>query len=215
MDFNRIDEVLNTAEEEYLLNVVEPPKRAHVNKDGILHSKRGESFKVLDEGQTAPHSSQRILEYIKTVGWNLDFYTNSGSLKAGGFQWCGAFMAYCFKSVGLKKEIRVKTCPSTYRLYRDFQGTPRSIDLNDIQAGDVVVVGKKGSRAWGSHITIVTEVEETHVQTIEGNAHGISGGGQWMEGVIKRKRPFKKHAKKGESYVQFAYRFLDEDFEDA
>ena len=55
----------------------------------------------------------------------------------GDFAWCGAFAAYCWSS--LKLDIRKRTFPSTYRLWRDWQS--RRIPTAGMRPGDIVVVG--------------------------------------------------------------------------
>ena len=206
---------------EWSHDISEPPRGHFVGRDGMLYKKRGDSytdassFRRADPRQSQAVTARRIISYIEDgLGWSKSFYTNNGNINKGGFQWCGAFMAFCFAQTGLAEDIRKSHCASTYRLFAFCKGTPRSVPLDSIQAGDVVVVGKKGSKRWGSHITLCTQVNEEEIETIEGNAHGWSGGGKWVEGVVKRKRPFKEYAEKGESYIMHAYRWLEEDFEE-
>jgi hypothetical protein len=89
------------------------------------------------------------------------------------------------------------------------------VSLDDVRAGDVLVVGKKGAKKWGSHITLCTSLSITdgYAETVEGNAHGTLGTGGWGEGVVRRRRPFARVAKEGEAYIMHAYRWLPEDFE--
>ena len=197
---------------EHSRGVMEPPRGAYVDDCGNLLKKQGGGYVALDPHQDKPHSSMRVFAYIREgLGWAKDTpYLNTGKLELGGFEWCGAFMAYCYAA--LKPEIRKQHCASTYRLLAWCEGTPRKVALNAIQAGDVVVVGKATSKRWGAHITICESVEDGYVRTIEGNGHGTLGTGEWGEGVVRRRRPFKAQAAPADSYVMHAYRFLPEDF---
>lgn len=192
--------------------VMEPPRGAYVNDAGTLLKKQGTGFVVLDPHQDKPHSARRIFAYVREgLGWPLAGpYMNTGKLDLGGFEWCGAFMAYCYQA--LKPEIRKQHCASTYRLLTWCEGTPRKVALDAIQPGDVVVVGKATSKRWGAHITICESVEQGYIRTVEGNGHGSLGSGEWGEGVVRRRRPFKANAAPTDSYVMHAYRFLPEDF---
>lgn len=200
---------------EHSLGCMEPPRGAYVDDTGTLLAKKGDKYTALDPQQSKPHSSLRIFAFIREgLGWPKDTpYMNTGKLELGGFEWCGAFMAYCYQA--LKREIRHKHCASTYRLFAFCSGTPRKVSLDDVRAGDVLVVGKKGAKKWGSHITLCTSLSITdgYAETVEGNAHGTLGTGGWGEGVVRRRRPFARVAKEGEAYIMHAYRWLPEDFE--
>lgn len=196
--------------------IMEPPRGVYVNQQGtLLKLKRGDYVEV-DPSQDQPSASKYIIEYIEEgLHWPRTVpYRNTGKLPQG-FEWCGAFAAYCFRSVGLDRDIRHKHMASTFRLYDFCKGTPRKIELDQIQEGDVVVVGRRGSRAWGSHITICEERLPHGVLTVEGNAHGRLFSGSWGEGVIRRERPFFEHSntKKNESYIMHAYRWLWQDYD--
>lgn len=211
---NRVSRCLDRAFEEHERIVAEPPRGYWVDREGtILRQPTVGKFLTARSHQSSAHNSHHIIKYVEDgLGWKLDKpYCNSANLKRGGFSWCGAFQAYC--DIWLKREIRKKVMPSTYRLYEFCVGTEREIPLDQIEAGDIVVVGRKGGKRWGAHITRAVNVTEEYVETIEGNAHGELGDGSWGEGVITTKRPFKGYESEGESRIMFAYRFLDEDYE--
>jgi hypothetical protein len=212
MNTERIERAIERAHEAHRLNVVEPPRGLYVNADGELLRKdrRGEFHEATAEPNG--HTGAEIIRYIREgLGWVKDDpYLNSWNLKLGGFSWCGAFAAWC--DIELDAGIRKRVLPSTYRLYEFCRGTERDIPLDEIQRGDIVIVGSKSSKRWGQHITRALEVTETHVHTIEGNAHGRLGDSSWGEGVVTRRRPFKGHEKKGETFIMFAYRFIEEDY---
>ena len=208
----RVENCIARAEDAHAYNVTEPPRGYYVDADGVILKKGKNGFSEVSSEDEC-HRGAEIIRYINDgLGWSKeDPYTNSYNLKIGGFSWCGAFAAWC--DITLSAELRKKVLPSTYRLWEFCKGTARSIPLDEIQRGDIVVVGKKGGKRWGAHITRALEVGETHVSTIEGNAHGRLGSGLWGEGVVTRQRPFKGHNKPRESYIMYAYRFLDEDYE--
>jgi hypothetical protein len=132
---------------------------------------------------------ERIDHYIRSdegLGWDWA----KQYVKDRQFAWCGAFAAYCYGSAGLRLSIRKRVFPSTYRLYRWSSGNNRRIQSEDIQLGDVVVVGPKGARRWGNHITIAVRVGDDGIETIEGNAVGEGEGGVRYEGVVRQFRPF-------------------------
>ena len=123
----------------------------------------------------------------------LDRYINQGiewaekSYKNRDFQWCGAFAAWCWRDA-VRREIRRKCFPSTYRLYTWAYKTERRIkDLDSARAGDIVVVGK--NKRWGDHITIFERWgDDGEFFTVEGNAWGQTPQSGRREGVIRRAR---------------------------
>lgn len=213
-DDNRIERALDRAFAEHERVIFEPPRGYYVNRAGeLLKLSRGEYYPATLE-QSAPHTGGEIIKYIEDgAEWSLNDhpYTNSADLKKGGFSWCGAFQAWC--DIGLSSEIRRRVMLSTYRLYEFCKKTARDIPLDEIQRGDLVIVGRPSGKRWGAHITRAVEVTATHVHTIEGNGHGLLGDGKWGEGVVTRKRPFKGYEGDRESVIMHAYRFLDSDYE--
>ena len=167
-----------------------------------------------------PNGAKQIDEFIRGElgggwSWEKEYVRNTQ------FAWCGMFAAHCYRSAGLKPAIARKVMPSCYRLYNSWRNTPRYVQLNEIETGDILVVGpvSPGAKKWGSHITIVESVDLALgvVNTIEGNAKGLGPDGQRYEGVIKQKRALhgsptaaKLHAKKYRGL--HVYRPLSGDF---
>lgn len=144
------------------------------------------------------------------------------------FAWCGATAAKGQGAAGLKRALRYKDMASTGRLYRAFAKTARYIPLDQIQPGDVVVVGDGGKRE-GDHIVTVIAVGEYPglLTTIEGNASGLGPNGKVFEGVVKRTRALPARfggpvhnpaircpisGLKLSARAMHAYRFLDDDY---
>ena len=75
--------------------------------------------------------------------------------------------------------------------------TSRSIEHGKVAPGDIVVVYSSKRALQGDHITLCIDnstVNEGYITTIEGNAHGTLGDGEYGEGVIKRQRKFSEFA---------------------
>jgi len=136
-------------------------------------------------------------------------------VKNGQFAWCGAEMAYVMCKVGLKRDIRYKSCASCYRLQQFCANTPREIPVDYARPGDVVIWGNNKSPAWGSHVTILLERSESSPEWLlhEGNAKTLGPlGGELREGVgARRRNPTPSNAN---TYrAMFVYRFIEEDFD--
>lgn len=148
----------------------------------------------------------RINTYIRSsegAGWSWE----SNYIKNGQFAWCGCFAAFVHTAV--KFPIRKKIFPSCYRLYKAWSKTSRSIDHAEVAPGDIVVVYSSKRSLQGDHITICvdsTTIDQGYITTIEGNAHGTLGNGEYGEGVIKRERKLEEFA--------HVYRLLGEDFDE-
>ena len=109
------------------------------------------------------------------------------------FQWCGAFVAYCW-GLSLDADIRKYIMPSCSRIQGNASGsTPdrlrgwgpsREVPTDDIRPGDIMLVGK----GKGSHITLVFAVDGDTIHTIEGNSNGIGVNGERYEGVVRHER---------------------------
>jgi len=150
--------------------------------------------------------SPRIDTYIKStegINWSWeDDYTRNGQ-----FAWCGAFAAFCHTAV--KRDIRKKIFPSCYRMYSNWSKTSRKITADEMNAGDIVVVYTSKRSAQGDHITLCIDastIDQGYITTIEGNAHGELGDGEYGEGVIKRRREIKE--------IAHVYRLLGVDFDE-
>ena len=110
--------------------------------------------------------------------------------KNGEFAWCGAFVARALGEIGLRKDLRVKSMASTYRIVQWAKGTDRYLtDPRECEPGDIVIVGDKRKKC-GNHITLCRGVDGDDVLTFEGNARGPGPGGRNYEGVIRKRRPF-------------------------
>lgn len=157
-----------------------------------------------------PPSAEIIDEYIRGkrgLGWST-VEVGEGARRDiayqddGDFEWCGAFVAYCWGGAGILPEIRFAHFSSAYRLWRWALRTERYRPLDDVQAGDVCLVGAapgtrigpaKKANPWGSHVTLCAETPlpgARFIRTIEGNAVGVGPTRDRIQGVIKRTRPF-------------------------
>jgi hypothetical protein len=142
-----------------------------------VHEPRGEGWERIDT----------YIRGAEGLGWSSeDRYVRNRQ-----FAWCGAFAAFCFEKAGLKADIRRRVMPSTYRLYKWAKNTERMREIADVQRGDIVIVGPKGGKRWGSHITICDEADAAagFVHTLEGNASGRGPNDDRYEGVIRHSRP--------------------------
>lgn len=125
----------------------------------------------LDIARAEALSPSKVLTYIhEGLGWT---WVDSPK----GFEWCGAFAAYCLRnSVNLK--ARFKFLASCYRL----STSPFSIQMSNLSPGDLLVIGN--TKPWGSHICLVESVEGPLVTTIEGNTRTLTS----RSGVLRRTR---------------------------
>jgi len=147
---------------------------------------------------------ERVNAYIQSregLGWSWEKpYERNGQ-----FAWCGAFASFCFTAV--RFPIRQKIFPSCYRLYKNWSNTSRHIPIENMMAGDIVVVFSSKRSVQGDHITIATSsIENGEFNTIEGNAHGTLGDGSYGEGVVKNTRKVEQ--------VAHVYRLLEDDFDE-
>lgn len=138
--------------------------------------------------------------------------------KNNQFHWCGAFAAWAW-GPWVKPRLRHKHFASTFWLYKWSKGTPRWIPLDDLQPGDVLIVGnrkRKRNRSpwWGAHIALVERVEGDTIYTIEGNAKGRMPDGSRDEGVVRCERPIRHTPGLTAYYAMFAVRPLPEDLEE-
>ena len=156
---------------------------------------------------------ERIDHYIRSPegsGWSwLDPYKRDGQTA-----WCGHFLSFVWRAIGVKGDIVHKHTPSTYRLWKWAKDTKRVVPLDAIRQGDAVVVGPAVDSPYGAHITIAAKgPKDGFVETFEGNAKGTFPDGGYREGVVQQRRPFAANDSK--TYrVRFAYRPLKEDFDE-
>lgn len=176
-------------------------KTPHRNENVIDALKRAEG----EFERVVRDPSDRINTYIQSkegIGWSwIDDYKSNGD-----FAWCGAFAAFAYTRV--KMDIRYKIFPSCYRMFQNWAKTSRKIKIDDIQAGDIVVVFTSKRSIQGDHITLChsTDLKNGYIETIEGNAKGTLGDGEYGEGVIKRRRSFEE--------IAHIYRLLGVDFDE-
>ena len=148
----------------------------------------------------------RINTYIKSkegIGWSWE----SDYERNGQFAWCGAFAAYCYTSVSFP--IRNKIFPSCYRMYKAWSQSSRRIEPAKVSPGDIVIVYTSKRSIQGDHITLCVDastIDQGYITTIEGNAHGELGNGEYGEGVITRQRTLDEFA--------HVYRLLGDDFDE-
>lgn len=177
---------------------------------------------IVEPVGTKPNGAARIDLYIRGplgLGWSTaelgpNARPNIAYTKNNMFQWCGAFAAYVYGSADLAPQIRKKHIASTYRLFSWARGNARWVEPNpaSIQPGDIVVVGPVGS-PYGEHVVVCIEVHSDHIVTIEGNASGPGPKNDKREGVIKRKRTFRRLGSPDREYcVAFGVRPLDADY---
>lgn len=151
----------------------------------------------IELGRVVRDPSPRIDDYIRGpsgLGWptaDASFKAVEPYTRDGMFQWCGGFVAHCWGAAGLSADVRRERLASCYRLTLWHGATgSRRIDLDELRAGDILVVGAPRSPR-GSHICLVERVEGDIVHTIEGNATGRLGDGTVGEGVVERTRPLR------------------------
>lgn len=150
--------------------------------------------------------SERINAYIKStdgLGWSWE----KDYVKNGQFAWCGAFASYCYTKVN--SNTRKKIFPSCYRMYKNWGKTSRRVSVDQIQVGDIVIVYTSKRSVQGDHITLCSDastLKDGYISTIEGNARGELGNGEYGEGVIKRERQLDQ--------IAHVYRLLGSDFDE-
>ena len=93
-------------------------------------------------------------------------------------------------------------------MFQNWAKTSRKIKIDDVQSGDIVVVFTSKRSIQGDHITLChsTDLKNGYIETIEGNAKGTLGDGEYGEGVIKRRRSFEE--------IAHVYRLLGIDFDE-
>lgn len=130
--------------------------------------------------------------------------------------WCGIFVAASAGQIGevlednmcvavsIKPELQIYCMSSTARLNNPAKWRqagliqPQSVPIEDIDAGDIVVINPSSRAAYGTHITLAAEdanlINRT-VTTFEGNATGLQPDGSTRHGVIKGERKLSKVAR--------------------
>lgn len=219
LDEHRRSVVVATALREWQRGVCEP------NTPGVSQTLREASRQRIDTYIRGKQGLDWTSGNTKHLGKPIPYR------KDGDFSWCGAFAAWCYGHAGLKHELRQKVLPSCRRLFKWAEGTDRFVDfrsggnagvLRSLEPGDLLIVGRKGSR-YGDHIVVLlSDLTERRGSagtrmvwdTVEGNATGpgpLERPTTW-EGVIKRERPLDRGTA-DEYAAHFGVCFRAEDFE--
>jgi hypothetical protein len=161
-----------------------------------------------DMSDRANASRKVIDEIIAAAGWTWQVpYFGDGQL-----EWCGLFVAACWRAAGIDPKWLATYFASTYRLdtwarYRQFGNTPNEkpstgphrliVDLTPLstdlpfppRAGDILMIGD-GSPVAGDHICLVTRYdhERRAFETVEGNGSGLGPDGKRRQGIVTARR---------------------------
>jgi hypothetical protein len=164
--------------------------------------------KAADRTDRAEASRKVIDEILTAGGWTWQVpYKGDGQV-----EWCGLFVAACWRAAGIDPKWLATFFASTYRLdtwarYRSFgdkpnkkpaEGpyrlvvdlTPQSTDLPfPARPGDILMIGD-GSPAAGDHICLVTRYdhERRSFETVEGNGSGLGPDGKRRQGIVTGRR---------------------------
>ena len=203
-DLRRMNRSLNQAQLD--LKALPDKKKIFVNTHQTTNSIQAINRAHEEFNQVVIDPSKRINTYIKSVE-GINWTWEDEYIRNGQFAWCGAFAAFCYTAV--KRDIRKKIFPSCYRMYSAWSATSRSIENKLVSAGDIVVVYTSKRSTQGDHITLCVDastIAAGYITTIEGNAHGTLGNGDYGEGVITRERKIEEFA--------HVYRLLSVDFDE-
>jgi hypothetical protein len=94
-------------------------------------------------------------------------------------------------------------------MYKAWSQSSRRIEPAKVSPGDIVIVFTSKRSIQGDHITLCVDastIDQGYITTIEGNAHGELGDGEYGEGVITRQRTLDEFA--------HVYRLLGDDFDE-
>lgn len=135
---------------------------------------------------------------------NCSWAIPHGYDESAGHKWCGVFLGSCFSDlsdelntttkIGIDPKILKYVFASTYRIQSSEKWKlsghkkPKKIKNEDVRIGDIAIIRTSGKRPYGDHFTLVTDITDFYIFTIEGNAVGELGNGKHGEGVVKRKR---------------------------
>ncbi len=171
---------LERAYSEYMKNVRDPKPGNMIDQNGNLYDCGYRKIGTFPQGV-------RIFTYLSEgVGENRQYYANFDETHSCGvneYQWCGAFIAYCWADV--KFEDRVRYFPGVTRMMEWINLNPaRAVSDYEIKPGDILLIARDGATR-GHHIALCYEVLGNGAfKTIEGNTYG---DGQ-PEGVCYRTR---------------------------
>ena len=200
----RLERALNQAQLDIdLLEIDEDKYKAPATS---IHAREAIKRAQAEWNRNVIDPSERINAYIKStdgLGWSWE----KDYIKNGQFAWCGAFASYCYTKVN--SNTRKKIFPSCYRMYKNWSKTSRRVSADQIQVGDIVIVYTSKRSVQGDHITLCSDastLKDGYISTIEGNARGELGSGEYGEGVIKRERQLDQ--------IAHVYRLLGSDFDE-
>ena len=203
-DYRRLERAFNQAQLD--INALEIEDHDYNTPAISFHAREAIKRAEVELNRVVVDPGDRINAYIRSaegLGWNwVEPYTKNGE-----FAWCGAFASFCYTKVN--SNIRKKIFPSCYRLYSNWAKTSRKISIEDVQAGDIVVIYTAKRSVQGDHITLCVDAstkKDGYIKTIEGNAKGELGNGEFGEGVIRQERELEK--------IAHVYRLLGSDFDE-
>jgi hypothetical protein len=197
------------------------------NTELLLNAAREEYARgVTDDKAGAPRIDVYIKQGLTWRGWWWRGIWQR-RYKPQRFEWCGAFVAWCFSIVGLSRAVRRKHLASCWRLWKwSGKGEPneRRVSKYELRAGDIAVCGpepavrgdsrklRRERPKHGRHIVLVIAVSQGIVHTFEGNAKGQLKHGVHGEGVIRGTRPL--HAVEPETFrILYGIRPVEADFD--
>jgi len=203
-DYRRLERAFNQAQLD--INALEIEDHDYNTPAISFHAREAIKRAEVELNRVVVDPCDRINAYIRSaegLGWNwVEPYTKNGE-----FAWCGAFASFCYTKVN--SNIRKKIFPSCYRLYSNWAKTSRKISIEDVQAGDIVVIYTAKRSVQGDHITLCVDAstkKDGYIKTIEGNAKGELGNGEFGEGVVRQERELEK--------IAHVYRLLGSDFDE-
>jgi len=203
-DYRRLERAFNQAQLD--INALEIEDHDYNTPAISFHAREAIKRAEVELNRVVVDPCDRINAYIRSaegLGWSwVEPYTKNGE-----FAWCGAFASFCYTKVN--SNIRKKIFPSCYRLYSNWAKTSRKIPIQDVQAGDIVVIYTAKRSVQGDHITLCVDAstkKDGYIKTIEGNAKGELGNGEFGEGVIRQERELEK--------IAHVYRLLGSDFDE-
>lgn len=203
-DYRRLERAFNQAQLD--INALEIEDHDYNTPAISFHAREAIKRAEVELNRVVIDPCDRINAYIRSaegLGWSwVEPYTKNGE-----FAWCGAFASFCYTKVN--SNIRKKIFPSCYRLYSNWAKTSRKIPIEDVQAGDIVVIYTAKRSVQGDHITLCVDAstkKDGYIKTIEGNAKGELGNGEFGEGVIRQERELEK--------IAHVYRLLGSDFDE-
>jgi hypothetical protein len=203
-DYRRLERAFNQAQLD--INALEIEDHDYNTPAISFHAREAIKRAEVELNRVVVDPCDRINAYIRSaegLGWSwVEPYTKNGE-----FAWCGAFASFCYTKVN--SNIRKKIFPSCYRLYSNWAKTSRKIPIENVQAGDIVVIYTAKRSVQGDHITLCVDAstkKDGYIKTIEGNAKGELGNGEFGEGVIRQERELEK--------IAHVYRLLGSDFDE-